>query len=120
MYAELAVTHRAQPLEPFAHDGVQPAARAGSFSSFGGGSSSRLQLAARAGSLSSLGGKSSGSLSALGSTRVGSGSPVGKGRSRQALLDVMDAELPGVGPGEVGAAAAAVLGDQLQRVQLAS
>ncbi|KAL4447603.1 hypothetical protein ABPG75_004822 [Micractinium tetrahymenae] len=99
---------------------LQLAGRAGSFSSFGGGSSGNLQLAARAGSFSSFGGVSSGNLSAVGSAGAGSCSPVGKARSRQALADGLDLQPAAVLSGEGLAGAAAALGEQLQRVQLAS
>lgn len=97
---------------------LQLVARAGSFSSFGG-SSGNVQLAARAGSLSSLGGNSSASLPTVGSARDGSCSPVGKVRSRQALLDGSDAQPLGAAPTEEAGAAAA-LGEQMQRLQLAA
>lgn len=97
---------------------AQLVARAGSFSSFGG-SSGNVQLAARAGSLSSLGGNSSASLPTVGSARDGSCSPVGKVRSRQALLDGSDAQPLGAAPTEEAGAAAA-LGEQMQRLQLAA
>lgn len=116
MQAQLANQRRAQDTTPHPRANVQLAARAGSFSSFGGGSSAGLQLAARAGSLSSLGASSSASLSAQGSGYAGSCSPVGKARSSQALLDGLDTHLPPISPAD----AAAALGQQMQRVRLAS
>ena len=105
------VPSRSASLTSFAKDGSAAAqdlaGRSNSFASFGGNSSGNLQLAARAGSFSSFGGGgSSGSLSGVAAGRAGSSSPVGKGRSRQHLLEGLDAE-------QQQAA------EQLHRVQLA-